>query len=351
MLADRMKNLSPYTPGEQPQEGGFIKLNTNENPYPPTPGIRAFLDGFDVSKLRLYPDPAALRLREAIAAEEGLEPDNVFIGNGSDEVLSFVFFAFFDEKNGPLLFPEHTYSFYPVYSSFYDIEYRRIPLQDDFSISIEDYLEGKSSGIIFPNPNAPTGIYMPLDELKKLLDTYDRDRVVAVDEAYIAFGGESASSLIEEYDNLLIIRTFSKSSSLAGLRLGYALGSRELISALNTVKDSFNSYPVDCIAQRCGELSITDREYGRKIIRKIITTRENFSSSAAELGWEVLPSGANFVFARKPGLNGKDIYNRLKEAKILVRHFDKDGIRDFVRITIGTDEEMDALLKTLKKLS
>ena len=350
MLAGRMKNLRPYTPGEQPQNGGFIKLNTNENPYPPTPRIREFLSGLDISRLRLYPEPTSRLLRQAIADADSVSPENVFVGNGSDEVLSFVFFGFFDGNNGPLLFPEFTYSFYTVYAGFYNIPYRKVPLKDDFSINLDSYLESDSTGIIVPNPNAPTGIYLPLAEIENLLEQYSRDRLVAIDEAYIVFGGESAASLIDRYENLLIIRTFSKSSSLAGLRLGYALGNSKLISALNTVKDSFNSYPVDLIAQKCGELAVSDSEYASEITGRIIRTRENFTAEATRAGWEVLPSKANFVFARKPGLPGKEIYLRLKEKKILVRYFDKDGISDFVRITIGTDDEMSMLMDALNRL-
>lgn len=350
MFADRMKNLTPYTPGEQPQDGRYIKLNTNENPYPPTPLIKDFLSDVDTSKLNLYPDPTSKKLREAIAEAETLNADQVFIGNGSDEVLSFVFFGFFDGKYGPLLFPEHTYSFYPVYSGFYDIPYKKIPLRGDYSINIEDYLKEESTGIIIPNPNAPTGICLPLEKIRYLLDKYSSERLVAIDEAYIAFGGESAASLINEYDNLLVVRTFSKSSSLAGLRLGYALGNKNLITALNTVKDSFNSYPVDFIAGKCGELSISDKAYGEDVVSRIITTRENFTAEASELGWNLLPSKANFVFARKNGITGEEIYSRLKEQKILVRYFNKKGISDFVRITIGTDEDMKQLLSAMKNL-
>lgn len=350
MLAERMNSLSPYIPGEQPQDGKYIKLNTNENPYPPTPEIKKYLTEIDTAKLRLYPDPSSKALREAIATQENLLPANVFVGNGSDEVLSFVFFAFFDGKYGPLKFPEFTYSFYPVYSSFYNIPYEKINLKDDFSIDINGYLKGESSGIIIPNPNAPTGIGMKLSEIRELLDQYNTDRLVAIDEAYIAFGGESAAELVNEYENLLIIRTFSKSSSLAGLRLGYALGNEKLINALTTAKDSFNSYPVDFIAQKCGEIAVKDRKYEETVVHSIILTREKFVKDAESIGWELLPSRANFVFARKHGISGKEIYTKLKEQKILVRFFDKPGISDFVRITIGTADEMKALLEAMKNL-
>ncbi len=349
MISERMKNLTPYVPGEQPQDGEYIKLNTNENPYPPAPGIKEFLAEADISRLRLYPDPASAKLREAIAENEGLKPGNVFAGNGSDEVLSFVFFGFFDGSNGPVFFPEFTYSFYPVYSAFYDIPYKKIKLQSDYSIRVEDYIEGESSGIILPNPNAPTGIYLPLSEIKKLLKNYRSDRLVVIDEAYIAFGGESAVTLINEFENLLVIRTFSKSSSLAGIRLGYALGNEKLINTLTTIKDSFNSYPVDFIAQKCGEIAVKDRQYAESVTNKIIATRESFIKKSTELGWEVLPSKANFVFIRKEGLSGRQIYERLKERKILVRFFDKPGISDFVRITIGTDQQMEELTEAMER--
>ena len=351
MLASRMKNLTPYVPGEQPKDGEYIKLNTNENPYPPAPEISSYLSSIDVSKLRLYPDPASEHLRTAIAEAEGLSSANIFVGNGSDEVLSFVFYAFFDDKQGPLLFPEHSYSFYPVYASYYDIPTKKIALNGDFSINIEDFLKGGSTGIIFPNPNAPTGIGLPLSDIRKLLQNYRRDRLVAVDEAYIAFGGESAASLVDEFDNLLIIRTFSKSSSLAGLRIGYAIGNPALIAALNTVKDSFNSYPLDRIAQKCGELSVKNADYEKKTVALIVEQREWFSAEIRKLGWEVLPSQANFVFARKSGTGGREIYDFLRDRRILVRHFDKDGIRDFVRITIGTEAEMQELLRAIRQMN
>ncbi len=350
MLSERMTNLSPYVPGEQPRDGEYIKLNTNENPYPPTPRIKEFLSSIDINKLRLYPEPTSSLLREAIAEHEEVSPKNVFVGNGSDEVLSFVFFGFFDGKNGPLLFPEFTYSFYPVYSGFYNIPFEKIGLHKDFSICIDDYLREDTAGLIIPNPNAPTGIGLPLPEIKRLLDGFRKDRLVAIDEAYIAFGGESAVKLISAYDNLLVVRTFSKSSSLAGLRLGYALGNEKLINALTTVKDSFNSYPVDFMAQKCGELAVRDREYSESVIRRIIATRKRFTAEAEALGWEVLPSAANFVFTRRNGLTGKEIYSRLRDRKILVRFFNFPGISDFVRITIGTDADMNTLLAAMKEL-
>jgi histidinol-phosphate aminotransferase len=351
MLTQRIKRLSPYVPGEQPQDRAYIKLNTNENPYPPTPEIEPFLKSFDIERLRLYPDPLFGPLREAISKRFNIDTSQVFVGNGSDEVLAFAFYAFFDSAGGKLVFPEFSYSFYPVYCGFYGIEYRKIPLNSSFSIEIDDYLGGESScGMVFPNPNAPTGIVLPLEKITELLERYPEDRVVVIDEAYIDFGGESAVSLIDRFKNLLIIRTFSKSMSLAALRLGFAMGDQDLISALFAVKDSFNSYPADLIAQKIGEIAIRDTDYYGSITEKIIRNRESLSKQLQDIGWHVLPSGANFIFAEKKGLSGETIYEILKEEGILVRYFNMKGIRNFVRITIGTDEDMDALMKLIRKL-
>jgi len=351
MLAKRIKRLTPYVPGEQPQDRTYIKLNTNENPYPPTPKIGPFLKSFDIERLRLYPDPLFGTLRTAISRRFEIDVNQVFVGNGSDEVLAFAFYAFFDSARGKLIFPEFSYSFYPVYCDFYDISYRKIPLNDNFTIEINDYLGAEPScGLVFPNPNAPTGILLPLEKVTELLKRYPKDRVVIIDEAYIDFGGESAVSLINRYKNLLVIRTFSKSMSLAALRLGFAMGDQDLISALFAVKDSFNSYPADLIAQKIGEIAIEDTDYYRSITRKIIASRESLSKELQALGWNVLPSGANFIFAGKKGLSGETIYKRLKEEGILVRYFNTRGIRDFVRITIGTDEEIKALVNSIRKL-
>ena len=351
MLTKRLKRLSPYVPGEQPQDRAYIKLNTNENPYPPTPKIGPFLKSFQIERLRLYPDPLFGTLREAISKRFHIDTPRVFVGNGSDEVLAFAFYAFFDSDRGKLLFPEFSYSFYPVYCDFYGIEYRKIPLNENFTIEINDYLgEERSCGIVFPNPNAPTGIVLPLKKITDLLERYQDDRVVVIDEAYIDFGGESAVSLIDRFKNLLVIRTFSKSMSLAALRLGFAMGDENLINALFAVKDSFNSYPADLIAQKIGEIAITDAAYYDGVTRKIIESREFLSKALQDLGWNVLPSGANFIFAGKKGLSGETIYRRLKEAGILVRYFNTKGIRDFVRITIGTGEEIKTLLESINTL-
>ena len=349
MFAKRFSELNPYVPGEQPRDRVYIKLNANENPYPPSPEVNKVLKEFDPALLRLYPDPDSNDLRSAIARMlgSGITPEMIFAGNGSDEVLSFVFFTFFDD-DAPLYFPEHTYSFYPVYADYYGIPFRKIPLEKDFSINTETLLEGKSSGIIFANPNAPTGIYLPLSDIRIILDNYPPDRVVVVDEAYIDFGGESAISLLGEYKNLVIIRTFSKSFCFAGARLGFMVANPELIDAVFTTKNSFNHFPVDALTQKIGIASCNDWMYYKNINDRIRKTREVFSKGLRDAGWNVLPSLTNFVFVRKEGLDGKKIYNTLKSYGILVRFFNHPGITDFVRISIGAEEDMLKLLDIMK---
>jgi histidinol-phosphate aminotransferase len=351
VFAKRFASLRPYVPGEQPKDRPYVKLNANENPYPPSPAVAKAIRDFDPASLRLYPDPDAQELRASIAAlvGHGVKPSMVFVGNGSDEVLSFVFFSFFD-SDSPLVFPEHTYSFYPVYAGYYDIPVRKVPLRTDFSIDADAMLSGPRCGIIFPNPNAPTGMYMPLSDVREFLRRAGTDRVVVVDEAYIDFGGESAVSLLGEFPNLLIIRTFSKSLCFAGARLGFAVGNESLIDALFTTKNSFNHFPVDRLTQKIGVASCGDREYYIGINGRIARARDRFASEIRASGWEVLPSLANFVFARKAGLTGREAYERIKERGILVRHFATQGIEDFVRISIGTDEDMSALAKIMETL-
>jgi len=349
MLAKRFLELHPYIPGEQPRDRAYIKLNANENPYPPSPEVSRILKEFDPDLLRLYPDPDANELRSAIAEMlgAGITPGMIFAGNGSDEVLSFVFYTFFD-NDAPLHFPEHTYSFYPVYADYYGIPYRKIPLNRDFSIDTKSLIDGKSSGIIIANPNAPTGIFLPLDEVRSILDNYPSDKVVVVDEAYIDFGGESAVSFLGEYKNLVIIRTFSKSFCFAGARLGFMVANQELIEAVITTKNSFNHFPVDTLTQKIGIASCRDWKYYKNLSSMIQKTREEFSAGLRERGWEVLPSMTNFVFAGKHGLSGKKICSVLRAKGILVRYFDHPGITDFVRISIGKDEDMRKLLDILK---
>jgi len=351
MFAKRFADLKPYVPGEQPKDRVYIKLNANENPYPPSPAVSKVLHEFDASQLRLYPDPDSTELRAAIAGMlgNGVTPEMIIAGNGSDELLSFVFYTFFD-SDAPLCFPEHTYSFYPVYAGYYDIPVRKVPLRPDFSIDIEGMLKGESCGMIFPNPNAPTGIYMPLSEVRSILERYPSDRAVVVDEAYIDFGGESAVSLLKEFPSLVIIRTFSKSYCFAGARLGYVVANPELIKALFTTKNSFNHFPVDTLAQRIGIASCEDADYYRGINSRIMETRESFSMGLREAGWEVLPSKANFVMARRIGISGKHVYEYIKRSGILVRYFNIPGITDYVRISIGTKEDMDSLLEVMKSI-
>jgi histidinol-phosphate aminotransferase len=351
IFAERLNSLTPYVPGEQPQERTYVKLNTNENPYPPAPGIRDLLRGYEYEQLRLYPDPLCGELRAAIADRYDVGTENVFVGNGSDEVLAFAFYAFFGPEAGPLLFPEFTYSFYPVYCTLYDIPFRRIPMGPDFTIDLEAFLdEPDSCGAIIANPNAPTGLALPADEIRGYLDRYTRDRAVIVDEAYVDFGAESVLDLTDEYENLLVVRTYSKAFSLAGARIGYAMGDRKLISALTTVKDSFNSYPLDGLSQKLGILAMEDTAYYDEILTKVIATRDDFAGRLRDAGWRVLPSKSNFVFASKPGLPGREVYERLRGEGYLVRYFDTPGIDDFVRITVGRPEEMDGLTACIGRL-
>jgi histidinol-phosphate aminotransferase len=351
MFAKRFSGLRPYVPGEQPKDRPYVKLNANENPYPPSPAVAKAIREFDPDSLRLYPDPDAGELRVAIAdmLGSGVRPSMIFAGNGSDEVLSFVFYAFFD-SDAPLVFPEHTYSFYPVYAGYYDIPIRKVPLRADFSVDADAMLAGNRCGIIFPNPNAPTGMYMPLSEVRAFLSRAGGDRVVVVDEAYIDFGGESAISLLGEFPNLLVIRTFSKSLCFAGARLGFAVGNEQLIEALFTTKNSFNHFPVDRLTQKIGIASCDDKDYYININARIARTRDRFAADLRASGWDVLPSLANFVFARKAGLTGRAVYEKIRESGILVRHFNIAGIEDFVRISIGTEDEMTLLAKIMETM-
>jgi histidinol-phosphate aminotransferase len=349
MFSARLKRLTPYVPGEQPQDKKYLKLNTNENPYPPTPAIKALMADYDFGQLKRYCDPEADSLRTQIAATYGVNKTQVFVGNGSDEVLAFAFYAFFDSTDGKLCFPEFTYSFYPVYCDLFNIAYTKVPLKKDFAVDVDSLLAQLSScGIIFANPNAPTGICIPLEQIRYLLENYPTDRVVVVDEAYIDFGGQSALALISKFPNLVVVRTLSKSMSLAGLRLGFAIAQNPIIEALSAVKNSFNSYPVDTLAQNIAEAAFKDETYYRDLCQKVIAARNLFSTDLTQSGWDVLPSSANFVFARKTGLTGQEIYLKLKENGILVRYFDIEGIKDFVRITIGTPEEMNRLLEEMR---
>lgn len=341
-----IQSLVPYTPGEQPKVDGLIKLNTNENPYPPAPGVQQVLAGFDVDRLRLYPDPDSGELKRALADTHGLETHQVFVGNGSDEVLALTFMALLRQPKA-ILVPETTYSFYDVYIDLYDIEAQHLPLTADFRIDLEQYRQ-PNGGIIFANPNAPTGISVSLDEIRTLLD-HNTDSVVVVDEAYVDFGADSAIALIDQYPNLLVTQTFSKSRSLAGLRIGCAFGHPELIEALERVKNSFNSYPLDMLAQAAAVASLQDETYFRAHLDKVMATRQRTTEALQTLGFDVLPSHTNFVFASHPKLSGAELMSYLRERKILVRHFTKPGIDNHLRITIGTDAEMQALIDCLQQ--
>ena len=340
-------DLEPYVPGEQPRIEGLIKLNTNENPYPPSPKALEAIRRATDETLRLYPDPVSAELRETIAATFDLGSENIFVGNGSDEVLAHTFMGLL-KQDGPLLFPDITYSFYPVYCGLYGIEAKKIPLGDDMSVEIEAY-SGPAGAIILPNPNAPTGIALPLSDIRKLAEA-DRDRLLVVDEAYIDFGGETAAVLVPEFDNILVIRTFSKSYSLAGSRVGFAIGQRPLIDALERVKDSFNSYPLDRLAQAAATAAWKDRDWFEATRSRIIMSRNQLTTDLTELGFEVLPSAANFVFARHPKHEGAKLAASLRAEAILVRHFNKPRISDYLRITVGAEDECKRLIKVLRKI-
>jgi histidinol-phosphate aminotransferase len=339
--------LKPYVAGEQPQMVNLVKLNTNENPYGPSPKAIVAMQAAVADTLKLYPDPSALALREAIAKAYGVSPDEVFVGNGSDEVLAHAFVALLKHEK-PLLYPDITYSFYPTYCRLFGIETVEVPLNDDFGIEIGDY-DRPCGAIILPNPNAPTGIGLPLTAIESLLAAHPEQPVV-IDEAYIDFGGESAIPLIRKYDNLLVVHTLSKSRSLAGLRVGYAIAQRPLIDALERVKDSFNSYPLDRIAQAGAIAAIEDTAWFDETRHAVTASRDRVSGALRQRGFEVLPSQANFVFARHPDHSGEALAKGLRERAVLVRHFAKPRISDFLRITIGTPEQCDALVAALEDI-
>ena len=343
-----IKNIEPYTPGEQPQGRKFIKLNTNENPYPPSPLVIEAIKRATNDSLRLYPDPYAEELRTTIAGYYGLNNDQVFVGNGSDELLAFAFLAFFDPEEH-ILFPDVTYSFYPVYSALFRINYELIPLNDDFTIPVQMF-EKKNGGVIFPNPNAPTGICLDCREIETILEN-NMKNVVVVDEAYIDFGGESALKLLGKYRNLLIIRTLSKSRSLAGMRIGFALAHKDLIEGLDRVKSSFNSYTLDRLALAAAKASFEDEAYFQETRSKIIKTREKVLRRLIDLNFRVIPSKANFLFISHPAVPAVAIYQELKARGILVRHFNKPRIDNFLRVSIGSDEEMDAFLRYISLIT
>lgn len=334
----------PYVPGEQPKVKNKIKLNTNENPYPPSPKVLAALKGAVDGNLRLYPDPTADELCEAIAKAYDVAKSQVFIGNGSDEVLAFSFLAFFNQGE-QILFPDITYSFYPVYANLYRLDYKEVPLNEDFTIPVEQFFHAEG-GVIFPNPNAPTSIGLGLEQIEKILQN-NPDKVVMVDEAYIDFGGESAVPLTRRYENLLVIQTLSKSRSLAGLRVGFAFGNEQLIEGLNRIKNSFNSYTLDRLALVGAKAAIEDTAYFEETRSKIIETRHRVIGELRQLNFTVLDSQANFLFMKHGRVDAKQIFETLKEKGIYVRYFNKSRIDQFLRVTIGTDEEMNRLMEEL----
>jgi len=344
----RTKNLSPYIPGEQPRDRRFIKLNTNENPYPPSPGVIEAIAGA-ADELRLYPDPACTLLREAVAARYGLRPEQVFAGNGSDEVLGFAFGAFFAgtaQGAPPILFPDITYSFYPVYARLWDIPFRTVPLDGDFRIAAADYM-APSGGVVIPNPNAPTGTALSLDDVFSMAECLEKQgKVLILDEAYIAFAGRDCSAIghVDRHPNLLVVHTLSKSASLAGLRVGYAVGDEPLIQGLCRIRDSFNSYTLDRLALAGAVAAVSDAAYYDGINRKVVATRDRVTEALRGLGFTVLPSAANFVFAKAPGIRGAELFSALRERGILVRHFNNERISDFLRVSVGTNDDMDVFL-------
>ena len=341
-----IRKVEPYVPGEQPKLPDVIKLNTNENPYPPAPGVREAIETMDVDRFRLYPDPLCNSLVNALAEFYGLNNNQVFVGVGSDDVLSTAFMTFFNSEK-PILFPDITYSFYDVWANLHRIPYEQIPLDENFKIRKEDYYK-ENGGVVIANPNAPTAIYEPLSFIEDIL-THNQDVVVIVDEAYIDFGGESARKLIDKYDNLLVVQTFSKSRSMAGIRIGYCMGSPELIKAINDVKYSINSYTLNMTSLVAGVEAVRDRKYFYDTIQKIVNTRERVKIELKRLGFVFADSKANFLFVTHPAIDCCELFEWLRDRHIYVRHFNAERIMNYLRISIGTDEEMDRLIAAIKE--
>jgi histidinol-phosphate aminotransferase len=344
----RIAGITPYVPGEQPKVQKFIKLNTNENPYPPSPKVTQVLRELDPDTLRLYPDPECTPLRQALAQRTGLGMDQIFVGNGSDEVLGMAFAAFFDQ-GATVAFPDITYSFYPVYADLFGISYDRIPLREDLTLPVEAFCDGNYAGLVICNPNAPTGIPLPLSEIRRILDA-NPQVVVIVDEAYIDFGGESALGLIGDYPNLLVVQTMSKSRSLAGMRVGMAFGDSNLIAGLNAVKNSFNSYTLDRVAIGAATAAVEDEEYFDRTRHQVMATREKTAATLRQLGFLVCPSCTNFLFVSHPKAAAKELQQQLREKGILVRYFAQPRIDNFLRVSIGTEEDMDTFCAVMAEL-
>lgn len=342
-----VRKAVPYTPGEQPKDSNVVKLNTNENPYPPCPSVREVLDRFDISDMRLYPAPDADVLVNAVAERYGLKSSQIFVGVGSDDVISMAFLTFFGSDK-PILFPDITYSFYDVWADIYRISYKTCPLNKDFTINPDDYKQ-ENGGIIFPNPNAPTGVLESTEMIEDVVKS-NPDSVVIIDEAYIDFGGKSCLDLINKYDNLLVVQTYSKSRSMAGMRIGFAMGSEKLIKYMNDVKFSVNSYTMNTVTQICGAESMRDEKYFKETVDKIIATRERSKVRLAELGFTFTDSQSNFIFASPSKKSAQYVFEELKKRKIFVRYWNKPVICDYLRISIGTDDEMDRLFTALEEI-
>ena len=342
---DYVRRVVPYTPGEQPNRPGMIKLNTNENPYPPAPGVVSMAGHLETDKFRLYPDPTASILTETLAEFYQVKAEQVFVGVGSDDVLAMAFQTFFNSDK-PIFFPDITYSFYPVWADAFKIPYETKALDENFRIRKEDYY-GDNGGVVFPNPNAPTSVYEKLEFIEDILK-HNRDVLVIVDEAYVDFGGKSALALIEKYDNLLVVQTFSKSRSMAGMRIGYAIGNEELIKALNDFKYSFNSYTMNQTALILGAEAVKDRDYFNECIEKIIRTRTWVAKELKALGFEFNEPSANFIFATHPKYPARELFEALRKENIYVRYFILPRIDNYLRITVGTDSEMETLIQFLK---
>lgn len=341
----KLRRIDPYVPGEQPQSADIIKLNANENPYPPAPGVQQALRSFDASRLALYPDANGKALKTALANRFGLKSSQVFLGNGSDDVLALAFQSFFCSDQ-PILYPDITYSFYPVWCDLFRIPYETVPLDENFCVRVRDY-DRPNGGVVLPNPNAPTGRGVSLDFLEDLLQ-HNADCVVIIDEAYVDFGAQSAVPLIEKYENLLVVQTMSKSRSLAGLRIGYALGSETLITTLEAVKNSYNSYTMDAVALAAGEAAVKDEAYFQDTCRKVIATRERAAEELRKLGFTVSPSLTNFLFVTHPKKEAPVIFEYLRQKNIFIRYFKLPRIDNYLRITVGTDAQMDRMIEELR---
>ncbi len=342
----RFSGLKEYVPGEQPQDKSYIKLNTNESPFPPSPAVLSAVNSHEAENLRLYSDPESAKLKEAIANLYGVKAQNVFVSNGSDEILNFAFMLY--GAVGGAQFPEITYGFYKVFGDLYGIDCKQVPLNDDFTVNVDDYLNTGRFTVI-ANPNAPTGIALPLKDIEKIVAS-NPETVVLIDEAYVDFGGESAYKLTEKYNNLLVCGTFSKSRSMAGARLGFCFGCAELIKDLELIKYSTNPYNINRITQAAGAAAISENEYYEANCREIIRVREHTTAELKKLGFEVLPSSANFVFAKHSAVSGEEIYLKLKQRGVLVRHFTSPKISNFNRITIGTESQMQTLLEAVREI-